>query len=99
MSSILLLLDDGEAHPLVSGGIGGGGHIVSLPRGAGGAAGGADLVDDDHLAYVDITNVGGDGADALTLGNHFLNADDLGKDGEVVTKIEVENVENVPVRK
>ena len=85
MSSILLLYEDGNEALVSGGGIGGGGQIVSLPRGADlGSVG-------DDLAYVDITNVG-DAGDALPLGSHFLTTDDLGKEGEVITKIEVDNV-------
>ncbi len=99
MSSILLLLEDGEMHPFVPGSSAG--QIVLSSRGGDDEDGAAAT--ESGVTYTDavITSVGGDSVvgETLTLGSHFLTAEDLGgakdADGNVVTKIEVENV---PVR-
>jgi len=98
MSSILLLLDDGEMHPLMTGQ--NGGQIVLR-----GAAGHGEGEEEGEADYTDAV-ITADG-ETLTLGSHFLTAEDLAaataattekdEDGNLITKIEVDGNVNVPV--
>ncbi len=88
MSSILLLLEDGEMHPLMSGG----GNIVLARHPSGSAPGTSSSAGDVQFGDAVITTaVGagehhGGGAANLALGNHFLTTTADG--GEAIVKVE-----------